>query len=592
MIILLLFNLTTVFSNSTIHKVDSLKYLLNTSNQMNDKILLIKLLAMAYFNYDIDSSLVYSTRSLELAKQNNILSDIADSYNLLAVSHFIKGDIIESLNYSFSSLDINEKLHRNIEITEDLTNISGVYEIFNDFKTSIKYMTKALELAKNLNDKKIISMITTFLAGAYYKSGNLEMGNIFLNSAAKYKETFEVPILKNYYLLSLGHYYELTKNYKQAILIFKDSIEKEKNNITAFTIRTKIIGRLYYKMALEENNLKQKMNYLKNSEYYLKTCDSSSIKLKLLYNQNAAEHLLSLVYKEMKQFNKAWIYLEKSNNIKDSILSFNSFSQIRTIEQINSNEKLKIAQDEKEKLKIYVYYSLSIGFLVFILLALIFTFYFKQKRTNAILKYQNIQIINNANELEKVNDRLNADNIETKKIALIRQLEPHFIFNTLSVLKSLIYDDIHKASKYIDLLADYLRFSFGAYKQDLITVSHELKFAENYFNLQKIRFNESIFDNINVDEKHLLKKIPVFSIQTIIENAIKHNAFTEKNKLLIEISSSNGKICIANNIIPGKANEKSGVGLINLNNRYKMILNKEIEIFNDSKTFLVNLPTE
>jgi two-component system, LytTR family, sensor kinase len=184
-------------------------------------------------------------------------------------------------------------------------------------------------------------------------------------------------------------------------------------------------------------------------------------------------------------------------------------------------------------------------------------------------------------------EQLKVNNLEAQKQALLQQLHPHFLFNTLSVLKSLIKENPDEAENYSVKLSEFLRYSIQVQKKDMVTVGEELKFTNDYIDLQKVRFENSLICKINIPEAVYQMQIPAFALQTLVENAIKHNSFTEKQPLHITIEYAANAITISNNKMLAKTTDTTGTGLENLNQRYKIIANKEIEITDGKEEFSV-----
>ncbi len=184
---------------------------------------------------------------------------------------------------------------------------------------------------------------------------------------------------------------------------------------------------------------------------------------------------------------------------------------------------------------------------------------------------------------------LKVSNLEAQKQVLMQQLQPHFLFNALSTLKSLISENSSVAEDYTLQLSDFLRYSVQAKNQDTIELADEVEFTQNYINLQKVRFGDSLLFSVNIPDNFLSKKVPVYGLQTLVENAIKHNAFSDKKILTINISVENNRIRVHNNRQPKRLLIPSGTGLQNLNKRYQILANKEIEIIADENNFIVYL---
>lgn len=188
---------------------------------------------------------------------------------------------------------------------------------------------------------------------------------------------------------------------------------------------------------------------------------------------------------------------------------------------------------------------------------------------------------------DKEIQQLKLTNLETQKQVLLQQLQPHFLFNALSTLKSLISENPASAEDYTVRLSGFLRYSMEAKDNEVISLAGELQFTKDYINLQKARFGQALQYTIDIQESLLGRKVPVYALQILVENSIKHNAFTEKNPLHLQIKDEGQRIKVENNRLPKALNPPSGKGLQNLNERYRILTGNEIEIIQDEDRFLV-----
>jgi two-component system, LytTR family, sensor kinase len=186
-------------------------------------------------------------------------------------------------------------------------------------------------------------------------------------------------------------------------------------------------------------------------------------------------------------------------------------------------------------------------------------------------------------------EQLKVANLESQKLALMQQLQPHFLFNTLSVLKSLIKESPEEAENYAIKLAEFLRYSIQVHKRDVVTLEQELDFTKDYIDLQKVRFSDSLIVSLDVPTEAFAQNIPAFGLQTLVENAIKHNSFTERKPLYINIGYNENTITVWNNKTFAHSKEANGTGLANLNQRYKIIANKEISVIENNDSFSVSV---
>ncbi len=198
---------------------------------------------------------------------------------------------------------------------------------------------------------------------------------------------------------------------------------------------------------------------------------------------------------------------------------------------------------------------------------------------------------------ERQSDLVKVERSEKLKVqaqldALKSQIDPHFIFNSLNTLSYLIGQSQEKAKLFNDTLAKVYRYILLNKEKDLILLKEEIEFASNYFYLLRIRYQTGLSMVIEMDsvsvEDHL---IPPLSLQTLIENAIKHNHFSEKNPLDIGITISADEVIVRNRKNVKKFDmQSSRIGLTNLNERYLLLVNKRISIEQTADQFTVWLP--
>ncbi|MGY0407294.1 MAG: 2TM domain-containing protein [Polaribacter sp.] len=182
---------------------------------------------------------------------------------------------------------------------------------------------------------------------------------------------------------------------------------------------------------------------------------------------------------------------------------------------------------------------------------------------------------------------------ETAKFeSLKNQLDPHFLFNSLNVLTSLIGENPHQAEKFTTKLAKVYRYVLEQRNKDLVPIEEELKFAKTYMELLEMRFEDALKFNIPDAISNTDFKIVPLSLQLLLENAVKHNVVSSTKPLTINIYEQGRYLIIENNINPKEAIGKSTkVGLQNIADRYGLITPKKVKIENNNKTFKVSLPT-
>lgn len=201
-----------------------------------------------------------------------------------------------------------------------------------------------------------------------------------------------------------------------------------------------------------------------------------------------------------------------------------------------------------------------------------------------ILMIETIYSYNKRKENEREKEKF-------KYIQLKNQLNPHFLFNSLSVSISLIKKDQEKAVEYMKKLSFVYRYVLVNTENDFVSLEEEIDFIKKYIDILQIRYDAGLNVTYNIDNVVLKMQIVPLSLQLLVENAVKHNATYSYNPLNIHIYSEGKQIMVANNIIKRTTIIDSiGVGLKNLNQKYNILFSKDIHIINDSKNFIVKIP--
>jgi two-component system, LytTR family, sensor kinase len=170
-------------------------------------------------------------------------------------------------------------------------------------------------------------------------------------------------------------------------------------------------------------------------------------------------------------------------------------------------------------------------------------------------------------------------------------LNPHFLFNSLNTLSSIIYHDVQQADKFIFKLSSVYRYILDQHESKLVNLDNELAFVRDFFFLQQLRDGDRIHLEIEVDQPSRYQILPV-SLQLLVENALKHNMATTEKPLNIKISMSGSQyLMVKNNRQPKQQLEGSfQIGLKNLNERVTMITGKDLIVEKNEEMFSVKIP--
>jgi sensor histidine kinase YesM len=206
--------------------------------------------------------------------------------------------------------------------------------------------------------------------------------------------------------------------------------------------------------------------------------------------------------------------------------------------------------------------------------------------------YETVFLVKDSESEMVRNEQLQRAKLQAELEALKNQIDPHFIFNSLNTLSYLIEEKPVKAKQFNDNLADVYRYILQNKARDLVMLTEEMIFIRDYFSLLTIRFENAVKLNMLYDEILLDRYlIPPISLQVLIENAVKHNEFSDAMPLVISINIDDNGLRVHNPVHKKFLHKPSSrIGLENLNERYMLTTNKRINIIDDSKDFVVTLP--
>jgi sensor histidine kinase YesM len=223
-------------------------------------------------------------------------------------------------------------------------------------------------------------------------------------------------------------------------------------------------------------------------------------------------------------------------------------------------------------------YMMKLGIVLLILVLIIEIIYF------ALYSYYSYTSF----QIETV--RQERKQIELQFKALKSQLSPHFLFNSLNTISSLVFKDQTKAEGFIRKLAEMYQYTLQSYQTQFISLQEELDFVHSYQYLLQTRFGAKFQCTIEVDQDLLTTKIPPLTLQMLLENAVKHNVLSEEDPLNVQVTSDRKYIIVKNNITqkPQKVSSFQ-IGLKNINARYLLLHEEGIAVSN-GENFEVKVP--
>ena len=189
-------------------------------------------------------------------------------------------------------------------------------------------------------------------------------------------------------------------------------------------------------------------------------------------------------------------------------------------------------------------------------------------------------------------ERLKIENLQSRCNALTNQINPHFFFNSLNGISSLVRrGDEDTTLEYVTQLSDIFRYILQSDKKQLVTLADEIHFVEAFSHVMQVRFGGKLTFNINIGTDSMDAKLPVLSLLPLLENVTTHNRIDSDHKITVDIRVEDNFLVVSNPIFPkiSKA-ETNGTGLNNLRNRFELLTSKSIKVCETDNLFTVKLP--
>lgn len=205
--------------------------------------------------------------------------------------------------------------------------------------------------------------------------------------------------------------------------------------------------------------------------------------------------------------------------------------------------------------------------------------------------YRIIYSIHKKQESKVKEQKIIAGTASAKFETLKNQIDPHFLFNSLNVLSSLIEENPENAQRFTTSLSKVYRYVLEQKDKDLVSIEEELAFAKTYMNLLQMRFENSLTYEVIIDTIQPEAKVVPLSLQLLLENAVKHNVISEQKPLHIKIYIDNDVLVIQNNYQKKSVlQDGQGVGIQNIVSRYDIITDRKVTIEQNENTYAVKLP--
>ncbi|MGV3596402.1 MAG: tetratricopeptide repeat-containing sensor histidine kinase [Bacteroidota bacterium] len=538
-------------------------------------------LGKAYMNINPDSALTYALLAYENAKKANDLERLGSAANITGVVYLNKGQYDKALSYHLEASKLFEKTGNKRGISFSYNNIGSVNFHTGKYDEALVYYKKSLALKLELNLQKEVSSTYVNLGNIFMKKDAYDSCIYYylqaLGNSQKNNDLYNESVS----LMNLGEAYYDIKNYPMALNYYHEAlvINKARNDLYHQANCYYAMGKIYTETKLygqAETNLKRAYSIASNGDMKPMMMNIFSVFSKLYEAMGDAPQALAY-YKKYHALNDTLFNIEKANRIEELKAGYESELKDRKIKELNLD--MMMAEQSARQNKLFRNLLIIAFLLAGVTIGVLYRNIRLKQKTNRLLLEKNKQIETHQQEIERKNQalarynkELMTENISVKYEVLKSKINPHFLFNSLSTLSTLIIKDQKTAIDFVGRFSKLYRSILKSGDNKVVSLAEELEIAGHYLYMQQMRFGNNLSVTINVPQNKMRNCVPPFTLQLLIENAIKHNIISEENSLSIEIKYESGNIVISNNLQVKALKEPStGIGLQNITDRYRLL---------------------
>lgn len=511
--------------------------------------------------------------------------------NLLTGNYFRQiGHPDSSLAYCYTARDHAERTGNPSLIIEANVATGEILTELGNYSQSSSYHNRALKVLDEVRNRREQvnvdeALIYSNIGINYLKAGDFVKSQEYLRKALDKSDGAAYPMTRAGIWIAIGELYMTQGRYQQAV-------EK-------YGAAQKELEELYGKTPLRQYSLKLVSCYNRSGYCYYQTgnpvraLELTNRAIALAGSINDLESLResylfqSRIYAGQKEFEKAYQVWQGYDSISDSLRGYRTQVdlskmklQSQFLEKEFENRSLKEKNIENQsiiKQGIRYLALMGLALLLIVGLGVVGLWLYREKRKGMVLLKQqheqileqNQVIVTQKQELEKAFVSLEREHAAGQFELMINQLNPHFLFNSMNVINYLIRKDPEQAIQALTDLSKILKYLLQYKDFQLVTLTEELEMVRAYLNIQNLRHGENLKVHIRVETSDTFSKIPLFSIQLLVENAIKHNIVSGDPPLTIEITVESGWLRVANELNPKvSAVPSTGIGQKNLTERY------------------------
>jgi tetratricopeptide (TPR) repeat protein len=535
-----------------------------------------------YLKSDYALSEEYYLKSLEIRKSLDDKKGEAAIYGNLGLIYGDQGNSLKELEYQLKSLAINETLRDTDNLTSNYSNIAGIYQTQDDSTKALEYYNKALAMYIAQDKQNHIGLLYNNMGNLYRKYGLLDKAKYYLFESLRIRTELNDPLGLGITLINLGSLHITLKDYVKAREYTMQSIEqftKLHDEASLANVYTNL-GNISHL----EGKYREAISWCKKSLDIARRTQKLEI-------EAANCSCLHKAHKALGEYQTALGYFEeyvvlddslKSDELKLAMSRLEIDKEILTdsiarVQEMNSLNTLHQSELRKRNQVTVLMLALGAVLLVITLLLLSRMLFFQR----------------NTERLKRKTQELEKQQLVNEISLLKTQVNPHFLFNSLSILSSLVHIDPDLSEKFIDQLSKSYRYILEQKEEALVTLRTELNFIESYAFLLKIRFEKKFNLDIQIPDAVLDKyKIAPLTLQLLIENAVKHNRMSVTEPLIVTVSMDEENMMVVKNKLQPRAMEykSTGVGLQNIKDRYALLTNRRVWTGEAEGMFVVKVP--
>jgi tetratricopeptide (TPR) repeat protein len=536
------------------------------------------------FLSNFDESLKHYSASKTILERIENLEELSSVYRNMGDVYRLQTNYPKAIDCITQSMVLAEKIGNQKKLADSYVSIATIYFAMPDGnQKALDYLDKALTEYQKLNNEEGLSVVYANQAAIYLNEEELEKALIYLDKSLviqqKIGNTFGIATcLFNRAMAykDLKRYNEALQDFEEVMKLFKQIGDKESIADAYYGI-----GGIYLEQGLNNKAINMCEEALRISN----TLGTVNLR------QIDACDCLYKAHKTEGNFSKALFYLEKFSSFKDSLDQSETAEKLKqmeiarqaTVDSLALQQKSFAIQLQHQKelnrkdRTAVILLAAGLSVLIVALSFWVRMLYFKRR----------------SQELQLQSDAMSKQQLINEIALLKTQVNPHFLFNSLSILSSLVHVDPVLSEKFIDQLSRSYRYILEQKEQSLVTLRTELTFIQSYAFLLKIRFEKKFDMQINLPEEILDQfKIAPLTLQLLVENAVKHNRMSLKEPLIVSVYLEDEQNLIISNRLQPRSTAviSTGVGLQNIIDRYALLTDKPVWAAEMDESFVVKIP--